>query len=176
MGVALRPSASRAASATFIAIAEVALGAVLLFRLVPLTCMRQSIWRLRNRLIVNYVLIGVIPVVLIAVVHGARRIYCRRDRSPCSSISTELDRRTQGLNEPAQILSWSTPTKPVARILNGMAPFVRTHYPRVQILMRSDQDFRYPADAQKLTAPPLGWPDTCGLMTKDGRFYTYGPT
>ena len=86
-------------------------------------------------------------------------------------VSTELDRRTQGLNEPAQILSWSTAeTRP--RILNGMAPFVRNHFPHVQMLIRADQDFRYPSDA-KLTVPPLGWPDTCGLMIKDRRYYTW---
>src|ERR1700736_78829 len=42
------------------------LGAVLLFRLVRYVA-RQSIWRLRNRLIVTYLFIGVVPVVLILI-------------------------------------------------------------------------------------------------------------
>ncbi len=154
---------------TFIAITEVALGAVLLFRL-SRYLVRQSIWRLRNRLIVNYILIGVIPVVLIVIfiVLGG---YIVAGQVAVFLVSTELDRRTQGLNEPAQILSWSTAdTRP--RVLNGMAPFVRTHFPRVQMLVHAEEDYRYPADA-KLETPPLGWPDTCGLMQKDGRLYSW---
>ncbi|MDQ6678166.1 MAG: SpoIIE family protein phosphatase [Acidobacteriota bacterium] len=152
---------------TFVAIAEAALGAILLFRLGRYLT-RQSIWRLRNRLVVTYLLIGVMPVVLILslVVLGG---YILAGQIAVFLVSSELDRRTQSLNEPAQILSWSTPeSRP--RVLNQVAPFLRNHFPRLQMLIHGDSDFRYPEDCT-LKAPPNGWRDHSGLVKKDGRFF-----
>lgn len=154
---------------TFIAITELAIGAILLFRLCRYL-IRQSIWRLRNRLILNYILIGVIPVLLI-IIFILTAGYIVAGQIAVFLVSSELERRTQGLNEPAQILSWSTPeSRP--RILNGIGPFVRNHYPRVQILVHAEQDSQYPSDAT-LTAPPLGWDNRYGLVVKGGRYYSW---
>jgi sigma-B regulation protein RsbU (phosphoserine phosphatase) len=154
---------------TLIAVAELAIGAILLFRLCRYL-VRQSIWRLRNRLILNYILIGVIPVILILVfilVGG----YIVAGQIAVFLVTSELDRHTQGLNEPAQILSWTTQeSRP--RILNGMAPFVRNHFPHVQMLVHAEDEFRYPADAP-IKTPPLGWDSTSGLVVKDGRYYSW---
>lgn len=155
--------------ATLIAIAEFFLGAILLFRL-GRYIVRQSIWRLRNRLIVTYVLIGVIPVVLILtlVVMGG---YIVAGQVAVYLVSSELDRRTQSLNEPAQIMSWATPPTR-GRVLNQVAPFIRSHFPRVQMLIHAEEDYRYPEDT-KVGPPPAGWPDHSGLVMKDGRYYSW---
>jgi len=154
---------------TAVAFTEVVLGAVLLFRLARYLT-RQTIWRLRNRLIVTYLLIGVMPVFLILtlVVLGG---YIIAGQVAVFLVSSELDRRTQSLNEPAQILSWSTPeSRP--RVLNQIAPFLRNHFPRIQMLIHGDSDFRYPEDCA-LKAPPNGWHDHSGLMKKEGRFFSW---
>lgn len=154
---------------TLVAVAEFAIGAILLFRL-SRYLVRQSIWRLRNRLILNYILIGVIPVFLtfVFILVGG---YIVAGQVAVFLVTSELDRHTQGLNEPAQILSWTTAdSRP--RILNGMAPFVRNHFPHVQILIRAEDDSRYPADAP-IKTPPLGWENTCGLVSKGGRYYSW---
>ena len=154
---------------TFLAFVEICLGTVLLFRAARYL-IHQSVWRLRNRLIVTYLLIGLLPVFLILtlVVMGG---YIIAGQVAVFLISSELDRRTQALTEPAQILSWSSGENR-GRVLNQMAPFVRNHFPRIQMLIHSDADFHYPEDSV-LQAPPTGWSDHAGLLRRGGHFFSW---
>ena len=154
---------------TFLAFVEICLGTVLLFRAARYL-IHQSVWRLRNRLIVTYLLIGLLPVFLILtlVVMGG---YIIAGQVAVFLISSELDRRTQALTEPAQILSWSSGENR-GRVLNQMAPFVRNHFPRIQMLIHSDADFHYPEDSV-LQAPPAGWSDHAGLLRRGGHFFSW---
>ncbi len=154
---------------TLLAFVEVGLGAVLLFRSARYL-LRQSVWRLRNRLIVTYTLIGVLPVFLILtlVVMGG---YIIAGQVAVFLISSELDRRTQALTEPAQILSWAD-LDSRGRVLNQLAPYVRNHFPRIQMLIHGESDFRYPEDCP-LKAPPSGWSDHAGLLRREGHFFSW---
>jgi len=154
---------------TALAFIEIGLGAVLLFRSARYL-IRQSVWRLRNRLIVTYTLIGVLPVFLILtlIVMGG---YIIAGQVAVFLISSELDRRTQALTEPAQILSWAN-LESRGRVLNQLAPFVRNHFPRIQMLIHGESDVRYPEDSL-LKAPPTGWSDHSGLLRREGRFFTW---
>jgi sigma-B regulation protein RsbU (phosphoserine phosphatase) len=154
---------------TFLAFVELCLGAVLLFRSARYL-IRQSVWRLRNRLIVTYLLIGLLPVFLILtlVVMGG---YIIAGQVAVFLISSELDRRTQALTEPAQILSWASGENR-GRVLNQLAPLVRNHFPRIQMLIHSDADFHYPEDSS-LQAPPSGWSDHAGLLRRGGHFFSW---
>ncbi|HZL57774.1 MAG TPA: hypothetical protein VFC21_11855, partial [Bryobacteraceae bacterium] len=49
---------------TLLALALAGIGAVVVYRAIR-RVLRQSIWRLRNRLILTYVFIGLVPIVLI---------------------------------------------------------------------------------------------------------------
>ena len=153
----------------FLAFVELGLGSILLFRSARYL-IRQSVWRLRNRLIVTYTLIGILPVflILILVVMGG---YIVAGQVAVFMISSELDRRTQALTEPAQIMSWSD-LDSRGRVLNQLAPLVRNHFPRIQMLIHGDDDLRYPDDCP-LKAPPTGWADHAGLLRREGRFYTW---
>src|ERR1700722_4220414 len=83
------------------------LGTVLVFRLI-VRAIRKSIWRLRNRLYVTYVFIGIVPIVLILllavsgtwIVTGQIAVYL---------MSSELDRRAATLLTEARILSQAKP-------------------------------------------------------------------
>lgn len=162
---------------TLLAFVEVGLGAVLLFRSASYL-LRQSVWRLRNRLIVTYTLIGVLPVflILILVIMGG---YIIAGQVAVFLISSELDRRTQALTEPAQILSWAN-LDSRGRVLNQLAPYVRNHFPRIQMLIHGGNgaengaasDVRYPEDSP-LKAPPSGWSDHAGLLRREGRFFSW---
>jgi phosphoserine phosphatase RsbU/P len=145
------------------------LGAVLLFRLIRYAA-RQTIWRLRNRLIVTYTFIGIIPVILILilVMMGG---YIIAGQMAIFLVSSELERRVQSLNDPAQILSWSAPDTQ-ERVLNQMVPYIKTHFPRIEILVHTKMDSRFPAD-RKLTPPPPGWKDVRGVMVKGRRYYEW---
>jgi sigma-B regulation protein RsbU (phosphoserine phosphatase) len=152
-----------------IAIVEIGLGTILLFRLARYL-VRQSIWRLRNRLIVSYLFIGVMPVVLILILVGIGG-WIVAGQVAVFLVSSELDRRIETLNEPAQILGWSSP-ETRDRVMKQVQAFALNHFPNIQILVHSETDAVYPANS-KVTLPPAGWGDTKGLVVRDGHYYQW---
>jgi sigma-B regulation protein RsbU (phosphoserine phosphatase) len=145
------------------------LGIILGFRLLR-TGIRKSIWRLRNRLIVTYVFIAVVPIMLILILAGLGS-YIVAGQVAAYLISSELDRRTGALNGPAQMLI-HTPPENRAQVIHQMASFIRDRFPHVQMLVRNRDEFRFPPEAN-LTPPPAGWGDNSGLVVKDGNYYTW---
>ena len=143
-------------------------GIILGIRLIRML-MRRSIWRLRNRLIVTYVFIGVVPIVLILIlaVLGA---YFVAGQVAVYLVSSELDRRCASLRGPAGILS-RTPGGNRVNVVREIAPFIRDRFPDVEMLIRGGEEYRYPPDS-RLSALPTGWKDYSGLVLKDGSFYT----
>jgi phosphoserine phosphatase RsbU/P len=145
------------------------LGAVLAFRLSRYLA-RQTIWRLRNRLIVTYLFIGVMPVVLIAIL-VAIGAWIIAGQVAVFLVSSELERRAETLNEPAQILGWSTPDTR-ERVMNQVQALALNHFPSVRILVHAEKDVKYPPDA-KIEAPPEGWGNKDGLVARKGRYYQW---
>jgi sigma-B regulation protein RsbU (phosphoserine phosphatase) len=130
------------------------------------------IWRLRNRLMVTYVFIGAVPIFLILalsyfgawIVVGQVATYL---------VSSELNRRTASLEEPARVLS-HTRAQDRAAMLQQMAPLFRDRAPGAEILITSDKGdppLRYPPD-NKLEPLPDAWKDYTGLLYKDARYYS----
>ena len=155
--------------AALIGLVEFVLGAILLYRLIRYLA-RQSIWRLRNRLMVTYLFIGVVPVVLIAILVVAGG-YIVAGQVAMFMVTSELDRRIDALNEPAQILGWSSP-ETEERVVNQVTPFIRIRFPRIEMLVHGDHDVRYPGDSNIVT-PPAGWPESRGLVLKQGHFFQW---
>lgn len=153
----------------FIAFVEIVLGVVLGFRLIRYLA-RQSIWRLRNRLIVTYILIGVIPValILILVTIGS---WIVAGQVAVFLVSSELNRRIETLNEPAQVLSWSSPESR-ERILKQVEALMLNHFPNAQILIHAEKNLVFPRDA-KIAPPPPGWKNAKGLVVKNGFYYEW---
>src|SRR5271167_3946833 len=114
----------------FIAFAEFLLGVFLAFRLAKYLA-RQSIWRLRNRLIVTYLFIGVMPVVLILILVAIGG-WIVAGQVAVFLVTSELQRRTETLNEPAQILGWSTPDTR-ERVMNQIQAFALNRFPNLRI-------------------------------------------
>jgi sigma-B regulation protein RsbU (phosphoserine phosphatase) len=127
---------------------------------------RHVIWRLRNRLIVAYLFIAVVPFVLIVVlvemtadrVFGQMAIYL---------VTSELNRRISGLNGPAEALA-RTPAANRAEVARRLAPLIRNRFPQFEILVRGDSEMRYPPDSA-IEAPPEGWENTRGLVLRKKR-------
>ena len=100
--------------ATFFAFVLVIVGLILAVRLIR-HVIRKSIWRLRYRLIVTYVFIGVVPIVLILIlavlgtwiVVGQVAVYL---------VSSELERRAAVLTDPVHIISQAKPSARAATI------------------------------------------------------------
>jgi phosphoserine phosphatase RsbU/P len=103
----------------------------------------QVIWRLRNRLIVAYAFIAVVPVLLIIVL-VARAMFVITGQAAVYLITSELNRRNALLAAAAE-----HPDN-----LDHVLPFLRTRFPDVQVV----------------SAP--GYPQTNGLILKDGKLYS----
>ena len=124
------------------------LGIVVLFRLARRYA-AQVIWRLRNRLIVAYVFIAVVPVLLIVVL-VASAVYVITGQAAVYLISAELERRNALLAGAAGH----------PEILDRLLPFLRTRF----------------AEVQNSPPPAPGYTTAAGLVIKDGRLYSWAHT
>jgi sigma-B regulation protein RsbU (phosphoserine phosphatase) len=142
--------------------------------LVAFRLMRRSIhhviWRLRNRLIVAYLFIAVVPIGLIVVlvrmtadgILGQMAIYL---------VNSELNRRIASLNGPAEALA-RTPTDRAEETVERIVPLIRSRFPEFELLIRGDGEVHYPAGSQ-LQPPPAAWENANGLIMRDGRIHAW---
>ena len=168
-------------------------GVIALIRLAR-RAMRVAIWRLRNRLIVAYLFIAVVPVVLILLLMGVT-FHAVIGQMAVYLVNTELNNRMRSLSFPADsIVNAGTNNRPfglppegtagvnvrVVRRPPGQAgppvrgqqpsqnrfiPMVRRSFSEFEILTTGENPFRYPPDS-KLTPPPPLWKNASGLITK----------
>jgi phosphoserine phosphatase RsbU/P len=144
-------------------------GLFLAFRL-----MRKSIWRLRNRLYITWVFIGVVPIVLILALAGIG-IWIVTGQVAVYLVSSELERRAASLVAPARILCQAN-SADRAVVAQQTGSLLGQRMPGIQLALfdsarSSDQTLTYPAGS-KLEAPPEGWKDYAGYLRKDGTYYS----
>ena len=106
----------------------------------------QIIWRLRNRLIVAYVFIAVVPVLLIVVL-VASATYVVTGQVAVYLVHSELERRVALLIGVAEH----------PELTERLMPFLNTRFPGVET-----------------DTPPAGWKkSTSGLILQDGQLYSW---
>jgi sigma-B regulation protein RsbU (phosphoserine phosphatase) len=127
--------------------------------------LRQILWRLRNRLIVAYLFIAVVPILLIGILVAAAS-YVLVGQIALYLVNSELERRTEALNAPAQFLA-ETPALKRQSAVEQVAPYLQGRFPDVEIVIRDGGLYRHPPTATA-TPPPPGWKDTNGLVLRDG--------
>ena len=166
LDVALVVTGKASALAVLLTLVVVSGGIVLGARL----ALRHSrlIWRLRNRLIVTYVFVGVVPIVLILVLAFVGT-WIVAGQIAAYLVSSELARRALALENPARFMSQASANER-AEVTKQLAPLLAGRYPGFEILVTGDQTYRYPADS-KLEPPPDGWHTYTGLVNKDGEYY-----
>ena len=146
-------------------------GAWLAFRLIRLAA-RRAVWRLRNRLLVTYLFIALVPVLLLATLAVVAGMSLANQLA-VYLVTSELDRRIDSLCSAADSLV-ETKASERAIVLSHMADlFYRERFPGFEVVMRdSGHLLRYPASS---TAPvPLpGWKPTEGILERSGRFYLW---
>ena len=151
--------------ASLVALAAVFFGLLTLVRLA-----RKAIWRLRNRLVVAYLFIAVVPIALILllvviaayVVVGQMAVYL---------VDNELSRRVSFLAGPAENLIRS-PAPNRELLVARFAPLIESRFPKFELLIRGKTDIRYPADAH-IEPPSPQWPQANGLIVKDNQLYAW---
>jgi sigma-B regulation protein RsbU (phosphoserine phosphatase) len=147
---------------TFIAIAAIVMGIAAIVKLGRMA-VRNAIWRLRNRLIVAYLFIAVVPVVLIlAFMLGTS--YAVVGQVAVYLVNRQLDNHMRTLRLPAETMT-RVPARDSQTALARWLPTLRRSFPVFEILSTGEQEFRYPEDS-KLTPPPEPWKNTSGLITK----------
>lgn len=147
----------------------VAIGSILAFRF-GRRAIRKSIWRLRNRLLVTYLLIGVVPIVLILVLVGLGG-YFIAGQVAVYLVSSELERRSVAMSGPATGLLRAAAEKR-GDVISQATPFILERFPKAEFVLRDNRDFRVPANS-RLTPPPAGWATAAGVVLKEGRFYNW---
>jgi sigma-B regulation protein RsbU (phosphoserine phosphatase) len=132
---------------------------------------RLATWRLRNRLIVSYLFIAVVPVLLVVALaaRAAREI---AGQLAVYLVHSEFERRVANLRSPAQALA-RTPAVQRAQAVQRLGALFRERFPGLEVLLRGEKEtIRFPADA-RIEPPPEGWQDTSGVMVKGGFLYEW---
>ncbi len=147
---------------TLTAMAAIVMGVVAIIKIGRMA-MRNLIWRLRNRLIVAYLFIAVVPIVLILALMLVTS-YALIGQMAVYLVNRELENRMRTLSFPAETLT-RVPAQDAQTALNRALPMLRHGFPEFAMLATGEQTFRYPPDA-KLTAPPEPWKNASGLIIR----------
>ncbi|MBV8842928.1 MAG: PP2C family protein-serine/threonine phosphatase [Bryobacterales bacterium] len=135
--------------------------------------MRQSIWRLRDRLLVTYLFISGVPILLVA---GLATLggYSLVSQLAVYLVTSELQRRIDSLVSICESVSRSDPESRPAVMERAVDLFYRDRFPGIEILLREagGRQIRYPEGAMP-PAPLPGWQPTSGVLARDGRFYLW---
>src|SRR5579883_3396071 len=132
--------------------------------------LRRAIWLLRNRLIVAYLMIAVVPIVLGLVlvsiaswaVIGQMAVYL---------VNSELERRISFLTGPVEGLLRLPGANPQTAAAQ-FAPLIQRRFPDFAMLIQGKNEVRFPA-ASAVQPPPAGWQEANGLVLKDGKVYAW---
>jgi len=136
------------------------------------TGIRKAIWRLRNRLIVAYVFIAMVPIALILAL-VAVSTYEMTGQIALYLVNSELDRRNNILRGAAAAIA-ETPQVKRPEMIARTNDFTRRLFPATEVLLRDGAEYRYPASSD-ITAPPAGWQDkdASGLVVRNGKLYSW---
>ena len=125
----------------------------------------RLIWQLRNRLIVTYVFIAVVPITLIlALVFVAGFLLTGQVSAYLTGAA--IDRQSSEIGKVAALLA----REPAENRLITVQQLTATGVPPFEALVTGGGTFRYPADSG-IKLPPAGWADYTGIVYKDSQFY-----
>jgi phosphoserine phosphatase RsbU/P len=131
---------------------------------------RKMIWRLRNRLIVAYAFIAMVPIVLILALVLVSA-YGLTGQIAIYLINSELDRRTSILKGSA-VAILEAPAEHRPEVILRTQDFTQRFFPATEILVRDSGEYRYPASAT-IAAPPAGWKDANGIIVHDAQLHSW---
>jgi phosphoserine phosphatase RsbU/P len=133
--------------------------------------LRSAIWRLRNRLIVAYVLIAVVPILLIITLVGLGG-YIMAGQIAIYVVRSELDRRVASLHSALEGLKLA---KAGARpaVIRQTGESYAGRYPGIAFLIEDDgSKLRWPADVA-VSAPSDLPANRGGIAFLEGRYYAW---
>lgn len=131
---------------------------------------RHIIWRLRNRLLVAYAFIALVPILLIVALAGLV-MYAIVGQMAVYTISAEMEKRTALMISAAQ---WLAEEETARRLpaAEQAYPVLAARLPGLTLMVQSQQSWTYPPDAA-IEVPPKDWGDAGGLVVKDGLLFAW---
>ena len=121
----------------------------------------KLIWKVRNRLIVTYLFIFLVPIALVLaffLVAG----WALTAQFAGYMVGSALEHREASIETPARLLARELPADRIAIVEQLTA----TGIPSFSALVTGGQNFRYPADSP-IAMPPGDWKDYTGVVYKD---------
>jgi sigma-B regulation protein RsbU (phosphoserine phosphatase) len=132
--------------------------------------MRKAIWRLRNRLLVTYLFIAVVPLSLIVIL-SALGAYATASQVAVHLMSSELERRIEMLTATADRLAFLQPDQRRYAVEHMLDMMYKERFQGLQVVVRDGSNvIKYPDD-ESIAPPPSGWKDVAGILHHAGRFY-----
>ncbi|HUQ91007.1 MAG TPA: PP2C family protein-serine/threonine phosphatase [Bryobacteraceae bacterium] len=129
--------------------------------------LRQIIWRLRNRLLVAYAFIAVVPVVLVTTL-SAMFLYATLGQMAIYMVTSELERRTALIISTVEHLAEDT-----APAIGPAYPILASRLPGLEVYIESGgKTTRFP-EGSAISSPAADWGDAGGLLVKDGLLYAW---
>ena len=155
---------------TFAGLATLVIGVWLVVRLLRLA-MRHAVWRLRNRLIVTYVFIAVVPVLLVLVL-TALAAWMLLYQLTVYMVTSELDRRVAALRHEAENLARAS-VKSRVELADEVRLMYQDRYPGLEIVLGLPTGIRHvPANGTE-PHPKPEWKSASGLVSHEGRRYLW---
>jgi len=133
---------------------------------------RRGIWRLRNRLVVSYLFIAVVPILLLLIL-AETGAYVLSSQVGAYLLNAEMERRMAFFRGAASSLA-NIPRKERAEAVRRTGFLWRDRFPGLEILVRDDKGevSRFPEES-RITFPPPGHGNVSGIVLKDGTFHVW---
>ncbi|MBL8178845.1 MAG: PP2C family protein-serine/threonine phosphatase [Bryobacterales bacterium] len=154
------------------AVAQVAaffLGAWLGLRVIR-RFLRMILWRVRNRLLVAYGFIALVPIALLASLSMVL-LYGLVGQTAIFMVQSELERHTALLVASAQHIAEEEAARRIPAA-EHIYPVLVSRVPGLELLVEGDKPHRIPAGAA-IEAPSPEWGDAGGLAFKQGQLYAW---
>jgi sigma-B regulation protein RsbU (phosphoserine phosphatase) len=136
--------------------------------------MRKAIWRLRNRLLVTYLFIAVVPVLLIVTLSGLS-MYLLLSQLAAYLASSELDRRVAALDHVAQQLALTPPPRR-SDVMRSVAEVNSTRFPELAFVVRDSDSVTVWPPGSGHTPPHPKWGNANGIVVHRGRYHLWSRT
>lgn len=132
--------------------------------------LRSIIWRLRNRLIVAYIFIALVPLLLLSSLAGLVT-YIVTGQMAIYLVTSELERQTGTLRGAAESVLRVPSARRLASI-ERIGGFFEERFPNFEIRVDQDDVYVYPEDAS-IEKPPAAWKDASGIVKRGEEYYIW---